>query len=102
VIAESGSGKTVLLNGLILCALEYGWPVFAIDAKGDPADADQLADAVRAQGHTATVGEAWDLFAGTAEQVTSKLMRLMPVPDGANHHYLDEIRGALQAASPIV
>jgi hypothetical protein len=97
VIAESGSGKTVLLNGLILCALEYGWPVFAIDAKGDPADADQLADAVRAQGHTATVGEAWDLFAGTAEQVTSKLMRLMPVPDGANQYYLDEIRGVLQA-----
>ena len=100
VIAESGSGKTVLLNGLVLCALEYGWPVFAIDAKGDPADADQLADAVRSQGHTATVGEAWDLFAGTAEQVTSKLMRLMPVPDGANQYYLDEIRGVLQAVQP--
>ena len=104
VIAESGSGKTVLLNGLILCALRYGWPVFAIDAKGDPADADQLADAVRAQGGTAAVGEAWDLFTGTADQITSKLMRLMPVPDGANQYYLDEIRGVLQAVqhdSPI-
>jgi hypothetical protein len=97
LIAESGSGKTVLLNGLILCALRYGWPVFAIDAKGDPADADHLADVVRAEGGTATVGEAWDLFSGTADQVTSKLMRLMPDPDGANQYYLDEIRGVLQA-----
>jgi hypothetical protein len=97
VIAESGSGKTVLLNGLILCALKCGWPVFALDAKGDPGDADTLAHAVRAQGGTAAVGEPWNLFAGTAEQVTSKLMRLMPVPDGANQYYLDEIRGVLQA-----
>jgi hypothetical protein len=97
VIAESGSGKTVLLNGLILCALKYGWPVFALDAKGDPGDADQLAAAVRTHGGTAAVGQPWNLFAGTAEQVTSKLMRLMPDPDGANQYYLDEIRGVLQA-----
>ena len=97
VIAESGSGKTVLLNGLILCALKYGWPVFALDAKGDPGDADQLAEAVSTHGGTAAVGQPWNLFAGTAEQVTSKLMRLMPDPDGANQYYLDEIRGILQA-----
>lgn len=36
-------------------------------------------------------------FSGDANQVTSKLMRLMPAPDGANQHYLDEIRGVLQA-----
>lgn len=97
VIAESGSGKTVLLNGLVLCAVEYGWPVFALDAKGDPADADTLADAVRRLGKTASVGQPWNLFTGTAEQVISKLMRLMPEPDGANQYYLDEIRGVLQA-----
>jgi hypothetical protein len=42
IIAESGSGKNVLINGLVLCALEYGWPVFVLDAKGDPEDAERL------------------------------------------------------------
>jgi hypothetical protein len=37
------------------------------------------------------------LFNGSAAQITSLLMRLMPAPDGANQHYLDEIRGVLQA-----
>ena len=104
IVAESGSGKTVLINGLVLCALESGWPVFVIDAKGDPADAEELVRLARSHGHTAAVSGVWDLFNGTAEQVTSKLMRLMPPADGANQHYLDEIRGCLQAvqdASPI-
>ncbi|MDP9115680.1 MAG: type IV secretory system conjugative DNA transfer family protein, partial [Actinomycetota bacterium] len=48
VLAESGTGKTVLLNGIIGCALASGWPVFVIDAKGDPADADELIQAARA------------------------------------------------------
>src|ERR1700712_884728 len=97
IIAESGSGKTVLINGLVLCALEYGWPVFVIDAKGDPADAESLAAIARSYGRTVVTGGQWNLFNGTADQVTAKLMRLMPVPDGANQHYLDEIRGVLQA-----
>jgi hypothetical protein len=104
IVAESGSGKTVLINGLVLCALEHGWPVFVLDAKGDPADAEGLVATARAHGHTATVGGAWNLFNGTAEQVTAKLMRLMPPPDGANQYYLDEVRGCLQAVqddSPI-
>jgi len=104
VVAESGSGKTVLINGLVLCALESGWPVFVLDAKGDPADATSLVAIAEQHGHTASVAGAWGLFSGTADQVTAKLMRLMPAPDGANQHYLDEIRGCLQAVqdeSPI-
>jgi hypothetical protein len=104
IIAESGSGKTVLLNGLVLCALEYGWPVFVIDAKGDPADAESLAAVAETYHRSTSVAGRWNLFNGTSENVTSKLMRLMPAPDGANQHYLDEIRGVLQAvqdASPI-
>lgn len=97
IVAESGSGKTVLINGLVLCALEHGWPVFVIDAKGDPADAESLVAVAASHGRTASVGGRWDLFNGTADQVTSKLMRLMPVADGANQHYLDEIRGVLQS-----
>ncbi|HJT91568.1 MAG TPA: hypothetical protein VJ777_06445 [Mycobacterium sp.] len=97
VIAESGSGKTVLIDSVVLCALDYGWPVFVIDAKGDPADAAHLAELADRIGVTAQVGGGWDLFNGTPDQVTAKLMRLMPPPDGANQHYLDEIRGVLQA-----
>lgn len=104
IIAESGTGKTVLENGLILCAVEQGWPVIMIDAKGDPADAHGIVDVVRGYGYTATVAGPWNMFAGDATQVTAKLMRLMPPADGANQHYLDEIRGVLQAVqdrSPI-
>jgi hypothetical protein len=104
VLAESGTGKTVLLNGMIGCALANGWPVFVIDAKGDPADADELVRAARAAGRSAAVGARWNLFAGSAEQVTEKLMRLLPPADGANQHYLDEARGVLgmvQEHSPI-
>ncbi|GAA1061643.1 hypothetical protein [Agromyces bracchium] len=57
IIAESGSGKTVLINGLVLCALSYGWPVFVIDAKGDPADATAMVGLAQAAGRTATVAE---------------------------------------------
>lgn len=104
VVAESGTGKTVLLNGIIACALAAGWPVFVIDAKGDPADADELVAQARAAGRSAAVGARWNLFTGTAEQVTEKLMRLLPAADGANQHYLDEARGVLgmlQANAPI-
>lgn len=104
LLAESGTGKTVLLNGLMLCALEYGWPVVMIDAKGDPDDARKLAEVARSYGRTAVVGGPapvdgrvqWNLFSGTASHVTAKLMRLMPEPDGKNQYYLDEIRGVLQ------
>ncbi|MEO8095887.1 MAG: hypothetical protein ABI632_13285 [Pseudolysinimonas sp.] len=101
LIAESGTGKTVLLNGLILSALAYGWPVFMLDAKGDPADAAALVEVARSYGRTATVAGPWNLFSGDANQVTAKLMRLMPAPDGANQHYLDEIRGVLQAVQDL-
>jgi hypothetical protein len=97
LIAESGAGKTVLLDSMVLCALDYGWPVFVVDAKGDPADARQLAQLAKPTGASVQVGGSWDLFNGTADHVTAKLMRLMPIPDGANQHYLDEIRGVLQA-----
>lgn len=55
IVAESGSGKTVLINGLVLCALEHGWPVFVIDAKGDPADAESLVAVASSHGRTASV-----------------------------------------------
>ena len=52
VIAESGTGKTVLLDDLVLSALAYGWPVLVVDAKGDPADSDHLVALARSHGAT--------------------------------------------------
>jgi hypothetical protein len=104
LIAESGTGKTVLLVDLVLCAAAMGWPVVMIDAKGDPADAELLASRVEAAGLSVAVSPKWDLFAGTAAQVTDKLMRLLPASDGANQHYLDEARlvlGIVQHSSPV-
>lgn len=109
VLAESGSGKTVLLSDLTLCAVTSGWPVVVIDAKGAPADAAALAGQVRAldlpggRRATAHVAHGWDMFVGTRAQVTSKIMRVLPPADGANQHYLDETRlvlDAVQESSP--
>jgi hypothetical protein len=75
-----------------------------LDAKGDPDDAEKLVALATSYGRTSAVGGPWNPFDGTAEQITAKLMRLIPPPDGANQHYLDEIRGVLQAVqdqSPI-
>ena len=95
LFAESGSGKTVLLQGGILAALERGWPVFFIDAKGDPDDADKLAAIARARGHSVSVGEPWNLFTGTPAEITSKLMRTLPASSGDGQFYNDEVKSVL-------
>jgi len=96
VIAESGSGKTVLLVNLMLCARKYGWPIVFIDAKGDPDDAQALKALVESLGFSATINEPWNLFTGTADQITEKLMRLWPSAPGGEFYEL-EARGVLQA-----
>ncbi|WP_258318053.1 hypothetical protein [Microbacterium sp. SGAir0570] len=80
MFAESGSGKSVLLHDAILAVLELGWPVFFIDAKGDPDDAEKLAAVAAARGHSVLVGEPWNLFTGSAAEITTKLMRTLPGP----------------------
>lgn len=103
-LAESGSGKTVLMHGAILAILDRGWPVFFIDAKGDPEDADKLAATAAARGYTVRVGEPWNLFTGTAAQITSKLMRTLPTSTGDGQFYNDEVQsalGAIQAHAPL-
>ena len=97
LFAESGSGKTVLIQGGILAALDRGWPVFFIDAKGDPDDADKLAAIARARGHSVSVAEPWNLFTGTAADITSKIMRTLPTSTGDGQFYNDEVNSALNA-----
>lgn len=104
MFAESGSGKSVLLQDAILAVLELGWPVFFIDAKGDPDDADKLAAIARARGHSVSVGEPWNLFTGTAAEITSKLTRTLPTSTGDGQFYNDEVKSvlaAIQAHAPL-
>lgn len=104
LLAESGTGKTVLLTLMIRAAAAMGWPVVMIDAKGDPADARDLAAALRAAGTTVAVGPRWNLFSGSAQQISDKLMRLLPPGEGAARHYSDEARGvlaAIQSRTPV-
>lgn len=96
-LAESGSGKTVLLQNAILAILERGWPVFFIDAKGDPEDADKLAAIATSRGYTVRSGEPWNLFTGSPAQITSKLMRTLPTSTGDGQFYNDEVQSALNA-----
>ena len=111
LFSESGTGKTVWLMNIIAAAALMGVKVIFIDAKGVPRDARELAGLVTQLGHTAVIsgkGETaatrWNLFNGSAADVTAKLMRLQPPPDGANQHYLEEIEAvltALQHAEPL-
>ncbi|MCZ4069153.1 MULTISPECIES: hypothetical protein [unclassified Microbacterium] len=97
LFAESGSGKSVLLHDAILAVLEVGWPVFFIDAKGDPDDAEKLAAVAASRGHSVLVGEPWNLFTGTAAEITTKLMRTLPQSSGDGQFYNDEVESVLNA-----
>ncbi|WP_424449825.1 hypothetical protein [Microbacterium arborescens] len=97
MFAESGSGKSVLLHDAILAVLELGWPVFFIDAKGDPDDAEKLAAVAAARGHSVLVGEPWNLFTGSAAEITTKLMRTLPRSSGDGQFYNDEVESVLNA-----
>lgn len=104
LIAESGTGKTMLLNGQIMSALQMGWPVVFIDAKGDPEDARQIVALAQSMGHTAAAGGKWNLFSGTPAQITAKLLRLLPQTTGDGRHYRDEIYlclNAIQGLAPL-
>lgn len=103
LFSEAGTGKTVLLMSIIAAAVRSGQKVIFIDAKGVPRDSRELARLVAQFGGTAAISGAgenaqtrWNLFHGSAADVTAKLMRLQPPPDGANQHYLEEIETVLE------
>ncbi len=97
LLAESGSGKTVLLNDIILAALKSNAKVIFIDGKGVPDDAEKLVALARSNKRSATRALQWNLFNGTSTEITEKLMRLLPQGEGGMQHYISEQRGVLQA-----
>lgn len=96
-LAESGAGKTVLMHNAILEVLDRGWPVTFIDAKGDPEDADKLAAVARSRGYRVRVSEPWNLYTGTASQITTKILRMIPLSTGDGAFYRREAEQALRA-----
>lgn len=103
-LAESGTGKTVLMQNAILEVLDRGWPVTFIDAKGDPEDADKLAAVARSRGYSVRVAEPWNLFTGTASQITTKILRTIPHSTGDGAFYrreADQALRAIQAHAPL-
>lgn len=96
-LAESGAGKTVLMHNAILEVLDRGWPVTFIDAKGDPEDADKLAAVARSRGYRVRVSEPWNLYTGTASQITTKILRVIPLSTGDGAFYRREAEQALRA-----
>lgn len=97
LLAESGTGKTTLLAGVIMTALQRGWQVVFVDAKGAVADARRMADMVRASGATVRVGAPFNPFQGDAGQISSKLLGLIGQNTGEGRVYTNEVRGALAA-----
>lgn len=101
IIAESGTGKTMLINALIACAVEVGMKVVFLDAKGDPRDAQKLAGKLQENGYTAAVGPKWNMFAGSPVEVINKIMRQLPQTQGDGSYYRDEVLAVLQAVGSL-
>lgn len=90
IIAESGAGKTELLNSVMLAHRAQNDSVIFIDGKGDQGDAENLA-----VNHGATVyNGSYDFFAGSNADVLERLMKLVPTTDSTTF-YADEARGVI-------
>lgn len=96
IIAESGQGKTVLLFELILALLLQNMRVVFIDGKGNPDDAAQLRAVAESLDKTTEAATRWNLFHGTAKEVTDRVARLFPQTDGDGQFYRKRARTTMQ------
>lgn len=91
VIAASGSGKTYLLFGLMLCAAAARWPALFIDLKGDPDDADRLVDNARARpphSNAVLLSGGFRFFdAPSTASLRDRILALFPPAVGADRYY---------------
>jgi hypothetical protein len=93
VIAASGSGKTYLLVGLMLCAAAARWAALFIDLKGDPEDADHLVDVARTRPPHSTVtlinGGFRFFDAPNIASLRDRILALFPPATGADRYYAE-------------
>lgn len=92
VIAESGAGKTELLNSIMMGHRAQGDPVIFVDGKGDQGDADVLVESHGAVKHNG----GYDFFAGSDDDILERLMKLVPTTESTTF-YADEARGVIRA-----
>lgn len=92
VIAESGAGKTELLNSIMMGHRAQGDTVIFTDGKGDQRDADELVENHGAVKHNG----GYDFFAGSNDDVLERLMKLVPTTESTTF-YADEARGVIRA-----
>jgi hypothetical protein len=110
ILGASGSGKTTTLLKLLTAQIERGMPVVAIDLKGSPEFAKQLADAAQRAGRPLRVWspdgpELWNpLATGNATELKDKLIATErfsePHYRRAAERYLQLAIGVLQDARP--
>ena len=101
VIGPSGSGKTETLLRLAHGAARHRWPVYYIDAKGDPAGAERFAQVMAAAGRdTATFPDlAWDAWRGDTRAIYNRLLELVPFArEGDGAWYRDVAKQVLWVA----
>jgi hypothetical protein len=101
VIGPSGSGKTETLLRLAYGAARHRWPVFYMDAKGDPAGSERFARVMSAAGRDArTFPEVgWDCWRGDARAVYNRLLELVPFArEGDGSWYRDIAKQVLWVA----
>jgi hypothetical protein len=101
VIGPSGSGKTETLLRLAYGAARHGWPVYYLDAKGDPAGSERFVQVMAAAGRRAyTFPElAWDCWRGDTRAVYNRLLELVPFStEGDGSWYRDLAKQVLWVA----
>ena len=100
VVAESGAGKTQLLDGIVVSAHAAGWRVCFIDGKGaleDTLARERRLRALEASGQVQPVGvmgpqvvQGFDLFAGGHDVLFQNLERVWPASGQQSDFYRDE------------
>jgi helicase HerA-like protein len=101
VIGPSGSGKTETLLRLAYGAARHGWPVYYIDAKGDPAGAERFGQVMAAAGRRSYTFPdlAWDGWRGDTRAIYNRLLELVPfASEGDGSWYRDIAKQVLWIA----
>lgn len=90
IVAESGAGKTELINSVIAAHIAQRNPVCFIDGKGDSEDADFLKNHLGAHVHNT----GYNFFAGSHDDIVERLKKLIPTAESTTF-YTDEAHGVI-------
>lgn len=103
VIGSSGGGKTSVILAVMADQLARGERVAFFDCKAAPDDLQKFIDMARAAGVPAErikvfPQDGYDMFTGTAQQVTDLIFSVLPKASGDAEYYRRSERWAVRAA----